>query len=56
MLVEVLNRSNKNDNSLKKHESISWLFLHGGCRYKQKKLIFAEVSVIDSRITLNERW
>ena len=38
MLDNVLHRSNKNVNSLKKHDSVSWLFLLGGGLQKQKKV------------------
>ena len=56
LLDVVLHRSNKNDNSLKKLESVSWLFLLGGSLHKQKKLMFPEVGVIVSCITLNDWW
>ena len=56
ILCKVLHTSNKNDNSLKEHESVSWLFLLGGGLCKQKKLMSSEVSVIDSHITLNDQW
>ena len=56
LLDNVLHRSNKNENSLKKLESVSCLFLRGGGLYKRKKLMLPEVSAIDSRITSNDWW
>ena len=56
LLDNALHRSNKNEKSLMKLESVSWLFLLGGCLYKEKTLMFPEVSVIDSRITSNDCW
>ena len=56
LLNKVLHTSNKNENSPMNLESVSWLFLLGGGLHKQKKLMSPEVSVIDSRITLNDWW
>ena len=42
LLDNVLQWSNKNEKSLKKHESVSWLILLGGGLSKQKKLMFPE--------------
>ena len=56
LIDNVLHRSNKNENSLKKHESVSWLFLLDGGLYRQNKLMLPEVSVIYSLITLNDWW
>ena len=36
LLDKVLHKSNKNENSLKKHESVSLLFLLDGDLYRQK--------------------
>ena len=56
LLDKVFHISNENKNSIEKHESVILLFLPGGGLYKQKKLIFLEDSVIDSRITSNDWW
>ena len=56
LLDNVLHTSNKNENSLMKLESVSWLFLLGGGQYIHKNLMFPEVSVIESRITSNDWW
>ena len=56
LLDNVLHRSNKNENSQKKHESVSWLIRLDGGLYKQNNLMYPEVSVIDSLIISNDWW